>query len=251
MQTYYNDLAPNYDEFHSPRIQASVDALTPHLELRPDDILADIGGGTGLFSHLVWKQGILKSPVLCVDPSPEMLAVASRREGVQPLLTSAEEFVCQEYMTKYNVTKLIFLFSVHYTADVTRLLEKAAKCLPVGGKCIVCIRVIPTLPYFSAAQNEFKSEHYSKKKAEVLSFVSNTPHVEVSIHEQPLTYKMPKSLWYTVLRNRFEAHLEVFSDERIEDGIRELEETTFKGVGAEEQIVITDVSTLSVISKVA
>lgn len=184
-----------------------------------------------------------------MDPSPEMLAVALQWEGVKPVLASAEEFVCHESMAKYNVTKLIFVFCIHYVADVTSILQNAAKCLPAGGKCLVCTRVILTRPYFSAAQNEFKSERYSRKKRELLSFESNIPTVEVTIHEQPLVYKMLKSFWYTAIRNRFETHLEVFSDEKIEEGIHELENATFKGVGSEEEIAITDVSTLCVISK--
>ena len=249
LQAYYKDLATDYNDFHIPKIRASVDALLPHLELRADDILADVGGGTGVFSHLVWQRGILKHRVLCVDPSSEMLATAAEQEGVEPVLASGEEFVTAEYMTKYGVTKLVFAFALHHVPDVTAVMENVAKLLPVGGKCVICYRVNPTLPYFSAAHNEFTSERYSSKKTEMMHFLSKVPNVNVATLEQPLNYKLRKSQWYMMLRNRFQTHLDAFTDEEIEEGIRELEETTFKGVEEEQLVAFCDVCTLTIISK--
>ena len=118
IQAYYKELATDYNDFHNPKIRASVDALLPHLDLRADDVLADIGGGTGVFSHLVWQRGILKRHVICVDPSSEMLSTAAEQEGVKPVLALGEEFVTTEYMRKYGVTKLVFAFALHHVPEL-------------------------------------------------------------------------------------------------------------------------------------
>ena len=154
IQNHYQQLATSYADYHLPKIRASVDAILPHLDLKCDDVLADIGGGTGHFSQLVWQKHILKNPVLCVDPCAEMLAVAAQHEGVNPIQSSGENFLTVD-MTKLGVTKLVFAFSVHHLVDVTATLQRISQLLVVGGKCVICSRVNPTLPFFKAAYDQF------------------------------------------------------------------------------------------------
>ena len=178
-----------------------------------------------------------------------MLEGAARREGVIPIHLSGEEFVSSEYMNKYNVTKLAFSFCVHFIEDLPALLSSIETFLPSGGKCTICLRENPTLPYFSAAYTEFVSKKFSQKTIEVLEYSPKVPNVSVSILERPLHYKIAKSQWYKMLRERFQSHLELFSDESIEEGIAELEETKFKNLKDNDQILITDECKICVISK--
>ena len=51
--------------------------IAKHLQLTPDDCLADIGGGTGLFTELL--RTFVDNPKyewICADPSENMLLVA-------------------------------------------------------------------------------------------------------------------------------------------------------------------------------
>ena len=217
--------------------------------MNPDDVLADVGGGTGLFSQLIWQKGMLKHPVLCVDPVSSMLKGTAQREGVIPVHMSGEEFVSSEYMKKYNVTKVACSFCVHYMGDISAFLDKITLFLPPGGKCTISFRTNPTIPYFSAAYNHFTSQKYSKKKAKVLEYSPKVPNVSMSILDRPLSYTIAKSLWYKMLRERFEEHLELFSDESIEEGIAELEETKFKNLKDNNHILFTDVCKMCVLSK--
>ena len=249
IQDHYQQLATSYTDYHLPRITASVDAIFPHLDLKCDDVLADIGGGTGVFSQLIWQKHILKNPVLCVDPSAEMLAVAAQHEGVNPIQASGEDFLTVDNMTKLGVTKLVFAFSLHHLVDVTATLQRISQLLVVGGKCVICFRVNPTLPFFKAAYEQFIKKEFSRKKVEMLQFCPKNPNASSTILNVPLNYNIPKYQWYQMLRNRFETHLDAISDEEIEDGIRELEETKFKDMADSDMIAIHDVCTFLVISK--
>ena len=211
-------------------------------------MLADIGGGTGLFSQLIWQKQILRNPVLCVDPSAEMLASAAHREGVNPIQASGEDFLTLHNMSKLGVTKIVFAFSLHHLVDVTAALQCISQLLPVGGKCIICFRVNPTLPFFKAAYEQFICEKYSRKKVEMLQFCPQNPNVSSTILDVPLKYNIPKYQWYQMLRNRFQTHLDAFSDEEIEDGIQELEKINFKDIADSDMIAIHDVCTFLVIS---
>ena len=54
--------------------------------------MVDIGGGTGTLTHAIYKRAGLKRGILCVDSSEQMLREAGKKEGIHPLMMTAEEF---------------------------------------------------------------------------------------------------------------------------------------------------------------
>ena len=53
---HYNKIAGEYDHLFDHVFEAIVAVAVKHLNLSPDDRLAEIGGGTGEVAHLIWKM---------------------------------------------------------------------------------------------------------------------------------------------------------------------------------------------------
>ena len=53
---HYNKIAGEYDHLYDHVFEVIVAVAVKHLNLSPDDRLAEIGGGTGEVAHLIWKM---------------------------------------------------------------------------------------------------------------------------------------------------------------------------------------------------
>ena len=57
---HYNKIAVEYDHLYDHVYEAIVAVTVKHLNLSPDDRLAEIGGGTGEVAHLIWRMAGIK-----------------------------------------------------------------------------------------------------------------------------------------------------------------------------------------------
>jgi 2-polyprenyl-3-methyl-5-hydroxy-6-metoxy-1,4-benzoquinol methylase len=90
---HYATLADHYDTnwTHSETFLAwMASEIITVLELVPTDRLADVGCGTGLFTRRIAASGRVRRPVVCVDPSAEMLAQIPAGPELAPVEASAE-----------------------------------------------------------------------------------------------------------------------------------------------------------------
>ena len=53
---HFTDIASRYDDLYGFAYDYLPEFAIKHLELKPDDVLADIGAGTGAISSLIWKK---------------------------------------------------------------------------------------------------------------------------------------------------------------------------------------------------
>ena len=53
---HFTDVATHYDDLYGFIHDYELEFAIKHLQLKPDDILADIGAGTGALSSLIWKK---------------------------------------------------------------------------------------------------------------------------------------------------------------------------------------------------
>ena len=68
----------------------------------------------------------------------------------------------------------------------------------------------------------------------------------VEVNKVTISYKVTKAFWYERFQGRVYSSLEMMTDEQIEAGIAELEETRLKGVAMEEEFEIKEVHMVSV-----
>ena len=81
---YFTDVATHYDDFCGFTCDYQLEFVIKHLQLKPDDILADIGAGTGALSSLIWKKAgkeIKNRPGLDIG----IRAVATQSTQFRPL----------------------------------------------------------------------------------------------------------------------------------------------------------------------
>lgn len=222
-QQHYTNIAARYNDFllFSDSYKAwATDLIIKSLSLRPDDIVADIGGGTGTASHSIFKRAGLKNDVLCTDPSNSMIAQAGRLEGVKPLCMDAHEFA-ENTSEKYD--KLLLKEMVHHLTDRVSLWNKLRGRMNKNGSLLIVTRPqIPSLPFFKAALDSFSA---GQPTSELLAAELGEAgfRTEVAVHSYSVRFE--KERWYYLLQNRFMSNLHDFTEDEIKEGIAELEQT--------------------------
>ena len=53
---HFKDVANRYDELYGFVYEELSQLTVKHLQLNSDDLLVDVGAGTGAISHLIWKK---------------------------------------------------------------------------------------------------------------------------------------------------------------------------------------------------
>lgn len=222
IQQHYNNVSATYDGllFSDSYEQWVVELIIESLALRPDDIFVDIGGGTGNTAYLISKRVRLKNEVLCVDPSNSMLAQASRLKGVKPLCMDAHDFA-EDISRQYD--KLLLKGVAHHLVDRISLWNKLRGQMNVNGRLLIVTRPqTPPLPFFEAALASFSAGQPALELL-VAELKKAGFQTEVAVHSYPLHLKKPR--WYHLLKSRFMSNLSDFTDDEIEKGIAELEQT--------------------------
>ncbi|WP_300499562.1 class I SAM-dependent methyltransferase [Marinobacter sp.] len=188
-----------------------------HLRMRKNSKFADLGGGTGMFAHLL-KLGVpLDSDAICVDPSDAMLLNAGQYRGLQTYCESAETFAQRQV----PLDRILIKESIHHVRNRQSFWKKISSSLRPDGRVLVVTRPsLPELPLFKRGMTAFSESQpeldilLEEIAASSLSSVTNTEAYYV---------EMPKERWYAMLRARFMSSLAGFTSGEIEQGILEID----------------------------
>jgi ubiquinone/menaquinone biosynthesis C-methylase UbiE len=109
--------------------------LIEALELKPTDIVADIGAGTGYMSFKIADK-VLKGQVLAVDVQPEMVQILGDRiskssvANIQPMLGTEQD----PQLTPDSINLAIFVDVYHELAYPREVMANVAKALKPNGR---------------------------------------------------------------------------------------------------------------------
>lgn len=188
------------------------------LALTNDDILADIGGGTGSFtSRLADEAHLLEA--YCIEPSSAMCEEAAKLNNITALCSDAHTFLS----THTPFTKMLFKEVIHHIKDRDLFWKNVYHLLPHNGKVLIITRPQNiAFPFFEKAKIEFSRNQPSQNLLENELIDGG---FSIAVHHRSHTFTLSKKDWYTMLRHRFMSDLGVFSDKEIEEGIIEIEKS--------------------------
>ncbi len=186
------------------------------LSLTPEDVLVDIGGGTGTFTSRLVDEAHL-THAYCVEPSSSMCSEAAKLENITAICCDADDFLASH--TPFS--KMLFKEVIHHIPNRAEFWKTLYTSFQNGGKALIITRPQKIdFPFFSAAKEAF-ARHQPPQ--ELIERELCNGGFETTTHHRSHTFTLPKEDWYTMLRHRFMSDLGVFSDEEIEEGIVEIE----------------------------
>ena len=196
---------------------ANVTIIDRQLRFTSDDSILDIGGGTAEISHRLWKMHNLKTPVLCVDPSEAMLAIARNKEGVETVKSTAEEFFMNDSDGRL-FSKILILGCYHHLSDPGIIFTGVARVLSDNGVCFV-LRVTSDSAPISFINTLFKEVDFQQ-----IAKLAESKGLRAKILYDCEAIRLKKEACFQFLRNRMISGMSEFTDAEIEMGIKELDQ---------------------------
>ena len=114
------------------------DLLISRLPLEPDDVVADIGAGTGFFSFPVAAR-VPEGQVLAVDIQPEMLALIEARKSERGIdnVTAVSGTVEDPNLPTAAVDLIFIVDAYHEFSHPREMGEAMVRSLVPGGKLVL------------------------------------------------------------------------------------------------------------------
>jgi SAM-dependent methyltransferase len=186
------------------------------LELDKDDILIDIGGGTGTFTSMLKDKSNIKKAI-CVEPSQSMFQEAKNFKNI--------DFICQDALsfsksTSIQYNKILLKEVIHHIENRQKLWKNLYENLPKKSKILIITRPKKIkFPLFNKALEEF-----SKNQPPIDILIEELEENKFIVFSKILSYSftLSNSEWYMMIENRFMSDLGKFSNKEINLGISEL-----------------------------
>ena len=140
------------------------DLLISRLPLEPDDVVADIGAGTGYFSFPVAER-VPEGRVLAVDIQPEMLALMEKRQrelgvdNVEPVLGT----ITDPNLPEAGVDVIFIVDAYHEFSHPFEMGEAMTRALRPGGSLVLVEyrgedRSVPIKPLHKMTEAQVRRE---------------------------------------------------------------------------------------------
>ncbi|MEI7868134.1 MAG: methyltransferase domain-containing protein [Candidatus Methylumidiphilus sp.] len=219
MTNHFDTIADIYNKvwYFSGQYQKSMlENIIELLQLGKDDVLADIGGGTGATTRLLLETSNLRK-AYCIEPSRKMFLEAQKIPVIESVCADADGFMQLEI----DFSKALLKEVVHHIPSREVLWRYLRDKLPAQGRILIVTRPQAiALPLFEKAKQAFRQK---QPKHEVLMQELETSGFATSYRVHPYRFTLDKAVWFDMIRNRFMSDLAGFTDGEIEEGLIEID----------------------------
>jgi ubiquinone/menaquinone biosynthesis C-methylase UbiE len=185
--------------------------------------VADIGAGTGLFLSRLAESASPQAPILCIDPSAEMLRHLPEDPRLRPIRGTAEDVAAGRVTLPYEqLDALLIKETIHHVTDVPGTLRGLTGLLAPGGRMLVV--TLPRLldyPLFQAALDRFAAMQ-PEPESIVDAMRAAGLETEYSIEVFPVT--VDRAHYIDLVGNLWMSVLSTFTKEELAAGLDEMRE---------------------------
>lgn len=226
LERHYARLAGTYDDAwgHRPAyLEWMAGLIRSRLGAHPGQRIADIGAGTGLFLRRLLACAGPARPLVCVDPSQEMLDRLPGDPRLHPVRAGAEELAAGRVPVPYGSFDAVLVKeAVHHFADPYGTLGGLAGWLAPGGRLlVVTIPPKPDYPLFQAALDRFAA---GQPEPETVAGAMREAGLTVTTSVETYPVRIERERWLRLVGDRWMSVLSTFDDDEIARGLAEITE---------------------------
>jgi trans-aconitate methyltransferase len=222
LDKHYRRIADRYTDYLSyaddfvPTLAAKMAEM---LRLQEEDVLVDLGGGSGIYTAALLDQVELREPVVLVDYFAAMLEQVPDDLPVEKVNMDALAFAAEPR----HYDKVLIKETVHHVDDRPLLMRRLYERLEPGG-ALLLVHVPPELDYplFEDALQRAKSWHADPDELEAqlgaAGFTTDRDAVD-------WRHRLPKQRYFDMVASGYMSVLSSFSDEELRRGVEEMAET--------------------------
>jgi ubiquinone/menaquinone biosynthesis C-methylase UbiE len=185
--------------------------------------VADIGAGTGLFLSRLAESASPQAPILCIDPSAEMLRHLPEDPRLRPVHGTAEDVAAGRVTLPYEqLDALLIKETIHHITDMPGTLRGLSGLLAPGGRMLV-VTLPPLLDYplFQAALDRFAAMQ-PEPESIVEAMRAAGLETQYTIEVFPVT--VDRAHYIDLVGNLWMSVLSTFTDEELAAGLDEMRE---------------------------
>ena len=222
--THYAQIASSYDGAWSTRsayVAWMSAEIAKRLRISPGERIADIGAGTGLFVRGLTEHASASTPVLCIDPSAEMLEHLPEDPRLRPIRGSAEETAAGEVVLPYEQLDAILMKeTIHHVGDVPETVRGLVGRLAPGGRLLV-VTLPPILDYplFQAALDRFAAR---QPEPESIAEAMRAAGLETECTVEEVPVVADRDEYIELVGSRWMSVLSSFTDGELAAGLDEM-----------------------------
>jgi ubiquinone/menaquinone biosynthesis C-methylase UbiE len=223
-QEHYSRIAGRYDDIWSTRpeyLSWMSTLIARRLEVSPGARVADVGAGTGLFLRKLAEWATPRTPILCIDPSPQMLGLLPEDARLRPILGTAEDVAGGTVALTYDhLDAILIKEAIHHVTDVPGTLRGLAGLLAPGGRIVVVtLPPRPDYPLFAAALDRFAANH---PDPESIVDAMRAAGLETTGTVETFGVSVERERYVELVAKRWMSVLSTFTDDEIRAGIDEM-----------------------------